>query len=76
MVDKRTGRAKLDQPIPVDRLERIENGRANPTPFDIKEFAKANSEHSLCNHYCVHECEIGKDYIPEVKIKDLSQITM
>lgn len=64
MADKRIGRAKLDQPISVDRLERVEKGRANPTPFDIKEFAKAYGEHTLCKHYRVHEYEIGKGHNP------------
>ena len=30
----------------------------------------------LCNYYCAHECSIGKKYVPEVKIKDLSQIVL
>ena len=28
------------------------------------------------NYYCTHQCEIGKDYVPEVKIKELSQIVL
>lgn len=31
---------------------------------------------SLCNYYCSHECPIGQEYVPEVKIKELSQITL
>lgn len=31
---------------------------------------------SLCNYYCSHECPIGQEYVPEVKLKDLSQITL
>ena len=30
----------------------------------------------LCNYYCANECEIGKQYVPEVKIKDLTQIVL
>ena len=30
----------------------------------------------LCNYYCSHECPIGRKYVPEVKLKDLSQITL
>ena len=30
----------------------------------------------LCNYYCSHECPIGQKYVPEVQIKDLSQITL
>ncbi|MBQ3027975.1 MAG: XRE family transcriptional regulator, partial [Lachnospiraceae bacterium] len=31
---------------------------------------------NLCNHYCANECPIGKQYVPEIKIKDLSQIVL
>ena len=31
---------------------------------------------SLCNYYCSHECPIGQEYVPEVKFKELSQITL
>ena len=30
----------------------------------------------LCNYYCANECEIGKQYVPEIKVKDLSQIVL
>lgn len=62
--------------ISVDRLERIENGRAIPTPGEVIELASALRATHLCNYYCTHECEIGKEYIPEVKIRDLSQIVL
>ena len=31
---------------------------------------------SLCNYYCSHECPIGREYVPEIKAKELSQITL
>ncbi len=31
---------------------------------------------SLCNYYCSHECPIGQEYVPEVTLKELSQITL
>ena len=30
----------------------------------------------LCNHYCANQCPIGQHYVPEVRIKDLSQIVL
>jgi len=30
----------------------------------------------LCNYFCSHECPIGMEYVPEIKVKDLSQITL
>ena len=30
----------------------------------------------LCNYYCANQCPIGQEYVPEVKVKELSQITL
>ncbi len=38
--------------------------------------AEKYQDPQLCNYFCVNECEIGKQYVPEVKIKDLSQIVL
>ena len=62
--------------ISVDRLERIENGKANPQPSEIVEMAKGYKATYLCNYYCTHDCKIGENYVPEVKIKELPQIVL
>ncbi len=31
---------------------------------------------NLCNYYCANQCPIGREYVPEVKIRDLSQIVL
>lgn len=38
--------------------------------------ATAYKEPQLCNHYCANECPIGMKYVPEVTIKDLSQVVL
>lgn len=38
--------------------------------------AKGYKEPALCNHYCSNECAIGRQYVPEVSIKDLRQIVI
>lgn len=30
----------------------------------------------LCNYYCSNQCPIGQQYVPEVRIHDLSQIVL
>ena len=30
----------------------------------------------LCNHYCSKGCPIGKEYVPEIEVKELAQITL
>lgn len=34
------------------------------------------TEPQLCNYYCAKECEIGRQHIPEIKMKDLAQIVL
>ncbi len=62
--------------VSADRIERIENQNALPHPDEILAMADGYKNPSLCNYYCSHECPIGQAYIPEVKLKDLSQITL
>ena len=38
--------------------------------------SKAYDNASLCNHFCTHECEIGRKNMPEVSYKHLSQIIL
>lgn len=67
---------ELFDTISVDRLERIENEKAIPNPSEVKEMAKKYKAIQLCNYYCTHQCEIGQEFIEEIKMKDLSQIVL
>lgn len=62
--------------ISSDRIERIESGKSLPHPEEILAMADCYKNPSLCNYYCSHECPIGQEYVPEVKFKELSQITL
>lgn len=59
-----------------DRIEKIESEKSLPHPDEILAMADCYKNPSLCNYYCSHECPIGQEYVPEVKAKDLSQITL
>ena len=61
--------------ISTDRIYRIENGSL-PDPEEVLKMAEIYKDVSLCNYYCAHECRIGQEYVPEVQIKDLPQITL
>ena len=61
--------------ISKDRIYRIEND-ALPAPEEVLAMAKCYHNPTLCNYYCVNECQIGQAYVPEVKMKELSQITL
>jgi hypothetical protein len=45
-------------------------------PEEVLAMAKAYKKPALCNYYCSHECPIGQEYVPEVKVKDLAQIVL
>lgn len=64
------------QSITPDRIEKIENEKAVPYPDEILVMANGYKKPELCNYYCSHICEIGRKYVPEVKIKDLSRIVL
>lgn len=66
----------LNNPIQPERLERIENGKFGITPDEVLLLSKIYREPTLCNHYCAKECPIGEKYVPEVEVKDLSQIIL
>ncbi len=62
--------------ISSDRIEKIESEKSFPHPDEILAMADCYKNPSLCNYYCSHECPIGQEYVPEVKSKELSQITL
>ena len=68
--------SELMEYISDDRIDKIERGVLEPRPEEIVTMAKCYNDAELCNYYCSHECPIGRKYVPEVKLKELSQITL
>ena len=62
--------------ISADRIEKIESEKSTPYPEEIISMADCYKNPMLCNYYCTHECKIGQIYVPEVELKDISQITL
>lgn len=59
-----------------ERIEKIENERSMPHADEVLLMSDTYRHPSLCNYYCANQCPIGQQYVPEVKIKDLSQIVL
>ncbi|MBQ8584902.1 MAG: helix-turn-helix domain-containing protein [Butyricicoccus sp.] len=59
-----------------ERIEKIENERSLPHPDEVLVMAEGYKQPELCNHYCANQCPIGQQYVPEIKVKDLSQIVL
>jgi len=68
--------SELLESIPPERIEKIENEKALPHPDEVLVMAEGYRRPELCNYYCANECPIGKQYVPEIKIKHLSQIVL
>ena len=68
--------SELLESIPPERIERIENEKLMPHPDEILILAEKYKRPDLCNFYCANQCSIGKQYVPEIKIKELSQIVL
>ena len=72
----REAASELLETITPERIEKIENERSLPHPDEVLVMADKYKQPNLCNYYCANQCPIGQQYVPEVKIKDLSQIVL
>lgn len=62
--------------ISDSRIERFENEGSPVQPDEVLAMSRVYKKPELCNYYCARECPIGQQYVPEVKIRDLSQIVL
>jgi len=72
----REAAGELLESIAPERIEKIENERSLPHPDEVLVMAQKYRQPSLCNYYCANQCPIGQQYVPEIKVKDLSQIIL
>lgn len=59
-----------------ERIEKIESERSMPHPDEVLLMSDQYKHPSLYNYYCANQCPIGQQYVPEIKVKDLSQIVL
>ena len=72
----REAASELLETVAPERIEKIENERVLPHPDEVLVMAEKYKQPSLCNYYCANQCPIGQQYVPEIKVKDLSQIVL
>ena len=68
--------SELLETLPPERIEKIENEKSLPHPDEVLVMSKGYKKPSLCNYYCSNQCPIGQEYVPEIKIKELSSIVL
>ncbi len=59
-----------------ERIEKIESGKSAPHPDEVLAMERGYMNPELCNYFCTHECPIGRKYVPEANLQDLSQVTI
>jgi hypothetical protein len=62
--------------VSPDRIEKIESEKSLPHPDEILAMAECYHAPELCNYFCSHECPIGQKKVPQVEMKNLSQIVL
>lgn len=72
----REAASELLEIMTPERIEKIENERVLPHPDEVLLMSDKYKQPMLCNYYCANQCPIGAQYVPEVKVKDLSQIVL
>jgi len=68
--------SELLKTMTPERIERIESEKMAPHPDEVLVMAEKYKVPTMCNYYCSTQCPIGAEYVPEIKIKDLSQIVL
>ena len=58
------------------KIERIENEKIPADPWDVVAMAEGYKDPLLCNYFCSNECPIGMKSVPEISMKDLSQVVL
>ena len=66
----------LMEGVSAARIEKIEYEQQEAEPYDVVQMAECYGRPELCNYYCSHSCEIGRRYIPEIKVSELSDIIL
>lgn len=72
----REAASELLEYITPERIEKIESVKVVPHPDEVLAMEKGYKNPTICNYYCTHECPIGKKYVPEAGLEELSQITI
>jgi len=68
--------SELLESITPERIEKIEHERSLPHPDEVLVMAEKYKKPELCNYYCARQCPIGQRYVPEIRVKELSQIVL
>ena len=68
--------SELLETIPPERIEKIENEKSMPHPDEVLNMSKGYKKPSLCNYYCSNQCPIGREYVPQIEVKELSTIVL
>lgn len=67
---------ELLESVTAERIEKIESEKSLPYPDEVLQMAEKYKAPILCNYYCARQCPVGRQYVPEITRKELSQIVL
>lgn len=62
--------------VSESRIEKIELEKSVAAPEEVLAMSKAYRRLDLCNHYCSHDCPIGRKYVPEIHDKPIEKTVL
>ncbi len=62
--------------VSESRIEKIESEKSEPHPEEVLAMAEAYQKPELCNFFCSQKCPIGQEFVPELEMRELSQIVL
>lgn len=62
--------------ISKERIVRIESDQCAAYPDEVLLMSQVYKDATLCNQHCASVCPIGEQYVPPVKLKELTQIVL
>lgn len=69
-------KAEDESGISRQRIERIECHNYPASPKEVLDLSRTYKDPALCNLHCALQCEIGREYVPLITMKDLSRIVL
>lgn len=72
----RESASELLETMSPERIEKIESEKSLPRPDEVLLMANKYKMPTLTNYYCSKQCEIGRQYVPEVEVPELSSIVL
>lgn len=74
-LNSREGAAEVTG-IDRTKIARIELGSLDPYPEEVLLMSDTYNAPELCNHFCSHQCPLGRQQVTSVDLEELDRVTL